>query len=195
MRVHVCFGNRVFVYFKKHQRNYCQSWCSGKQPNHFKPISVRHCIQILGAKKTSPTLSYWCGQSGAPITLFCFKGTYSSSTRSTPGENCKIYKQQNIVQEVGPAEDQNPSYSSNTETPDSSEHWGPYIVSQIHKLEDSSRFYGHSMLKWGLSGFAVLLACIYLFRDRLRDNVADEVADVASRSMGKVFSYACINQI
>ena len=68
-------------------------------------------------------------------------------------------------------------------------------MSQIHKLEESSRFYGHSMLKWGLSGFAVLLACIYLFRDRLRDNVADEVADVASRSMGKVFSYACINQI
>ena len=65
------------------------------------------------------------------------------------------------------------------------EHWGPYLVSRIHNLEESSRFHGYSTLRWGLSIIIAVLAGVYLFRDKLRDNVADEVADVASRSMGK----------
>ena len=65
-----------------------------------------------------------------------------------------------------------------------SEHWGPYLVSRIHSLEESSRFHGYSTLRWGLSVIVTVLASVYLFRDQLRDNVADEVADVASRSMG-----------
>ena len=64
------------------------------------------------------------------------------------------------------------------------EHWGPYLVSRIHNLEESSRFHGYSTLRWGLSIVVTVLAGVYLFRDQLRDNVADEVADVASRSMG-----------
>lgn len=65
------------------------------------------------------------------------------------------------------------------------EHWGPYLLSKIHSLEESSRFHGYSILRWGLSIAFAILASIYLFRDELRENVADEVADVASRSMGK----------
>lgn len=66
------------------------------------------------------------------------------------------------------------------------EHWGPYLVSQIHNLEESSRFHGYSTLRWGVSIITVTLVTVYVFRDQLRDNVADEVADVASRSMGRV---------
>ena len=65
------------------------------------------------------------------------------------------------------------------------EHWGPYLVSRIHSLEELSRFHGYSTLRWGLSIIVAALAGVYFFRDQLRDNVADEVADVASRSMGK----------
>lgn len=63
------------------------------------------------------------------------------------------------------------------------EHWGPYLVSRIHSLEELSRFHGYSTLRWGLSIIVAALAGVYFFRDQLRDNVADEFADVASRSM------------
>ncbi|XP_028398794.1 uncharacterized protein LOC114522327 [Dendronephthya gigantea] len=62
-------------------------------------------------------------------------------------------------------------------------HWGPYLVHKIHNLEESSRFHGYSTLRWGVSIITVTLVTIYVFRDQLRDNVADEVADVASRSL------------
>lgn len=42
------------------------------------------------------------------------------------------------------------------------------------------------MLRWGLSAFVLAGLAIYAFREQLRENVADEVADVASRSLGKV---------
>ena len=74
---------------------------------------------------------------------------------------------------------------SNTDSASANEHWGPYLVSRIHSLEESSRFHGYSILRWGLSIVVAVLVAVYVFRDRLRDNVADEVADVASRSMGK----------
>ena len=42
------------------------------------------------------------------------------------------------------------------------------------------------MLRWGLSALLLAGLAIYVFREPLRENVADEVADVASRSLGKV---------
>lgn len=139
--------------------------------------SPMQAITNLVAKNMVVSFSHYCG---TPITFSCLKTTSSKFKWNITGENIKRF---NIVQQCGFSQNLN---SSSSQIPDSSENWGPYIVNRIHKLEESSRFHGFSMLRWGLSGFLAFLACIYLFRDKLRDNVADEVADVASRSMGKI---------
>lgn len=59
------------------------------------------------------------------------------------------------------------------------------ILQRLHDLEESFRVRGHSILRWGLSALVVAGFAIYVFREPLRENVADEVADVASRSLGK----------
>lgn len=59
------------------------------------------------------------------------------------------------------------------------------ILQRLHDLEESFRVRGHSVLRWGLSALIVAGFVIYIFREPLRENVADEVADVASRSLGK----------
>lgn len=59
------------------------------------------------------------------------------------------------------------------------------ILQRLHDLEQSFRVRGHSVLRWGLSVLVVAGFIIYVFRETLRENVADEVADVASRSLGK----------
>jgi len=58
------------------------------------------------------------------------------------------------------------------------------ILQRLHDLEESFRVRGHSVLRWGLSALIVAGFVIYIFREPLRENVADEVADVASRSLG-----------
>ena len=60
------------------------------------------------------------------------------------------------------------------------------ILQRLHDLEESFRVRGHSVLRWGLSALIVAGFIIYIFREPLRENVADEVADVASRSLGKL---------
>ncbi|XP_068682267.1 uncharacterized protein [Montipora foliosa] len=57
------------------------------------------------------------------------------------------------------------------------------ILQRLHDLEESFRVRGHSVLRWGLSVLVVAGFMIYVFREPLRENVADEVADVASRSL------------
>lgn len=59
------------------------------------------------------------------------------------------------------------------------------ILQRLHDLEESFRVRGHSVLRWGLMALVVAGFAIYIFREPLRENVADEVADVASRSLGK----------
>jgi len=59
------------------------------------------------------------------------------------------------------------------------------ILQRLHDLEESFRVRGHSVLRWGISALIVAGFVIYIFREPLRENVADEVADVASRSLGK----------
>ena len=65
------------------------------------------------------------------------------------------------------------------------------ILQRLHDLEESFRVRGHSVLRWGLSALIVAGFVIYIFREPLRENVADEVADVASRSLGKQRTLAC----
>lgn len=60
------------------------------------------------------------------------------------------------------------------------------ILQRLQELEEAFRVRGHSVLRWGLSAVIVSGFVIYIFREQLKDNVADEVADVASRSLGKV---------
>lgn len=60
------------------------------------------------------------------------------------------------------------------------------ILQRLHGLEESLRVRGYSTLRWGLAVLLVTGFGIYIFREPLRENVADEVADVASRSLGKV---------
>lgn len=59
------------------------------------------------------------------------------------------------------------------------------ILQRLQDLEESFRVQGHSILRWGLSALVISGFFIYIFREPLRENVADEVADVASRSLGK----------
>ena len=59
------------------------------------------------------------------------------------------------------------------------------VLQRLHDLEQSFRVRGHSVLRWGISALVVAGFAIYVFRETLRENVADEVADVASRSLGK----------
>lgn len=59
------------------------------------------------------------------------------------------------------------------------------ILQRLHDLEQSFRVRGYSVLRWGLSALIVTGFTIYVFREPLRENMADEVADVASRSLGK----------
>mgnify|MGYP006973407228 CR=1 FL=1 len=76
-----------------------------------------------------------------------------------------------------------------TETPNdasSQHHHTVTILQRLHDLEESFRVRGHSVLRWGLSALVLAGLAIYVFREPLRENVADEVADVASRSLGKV---------
>ena len=57
------------------------------------------------------------------------------------------------------------------------------------------RVKGYSLLRWGLVAVAVMGITLYFFREEVRENVADEVAEVASRSLGKyhVCNYYYLN--
>lgn len=73
-----------------------------------------------------------------------------------------------------------------TDSSDStSHHHTTTILQRLQDLEESFRVRGHSILRWGLSALVIAGFVIYIFREPLRENVADEVADVASRSLGK----------
>lgn len=65
------------------------------------------------------------------------------------------------------------------------QHHTTTILQRLQDLEESFRVRGHSILRWGLSALVISGFVIYIFREPLRENVADEVADVASRSLGK----------
>ncbi|KAJ8045154.1 hypothetical protein HOLleu_08098 [Holothuria leucospilota] len=70
------------------------------------------------------------------------------------------------------------------------------VIERLHRLEDSLRYHGYSTIRIALGFAAVIGLSLYLFRDALRDNVADEVSQVASRSLedemviGKVEHFA-----
>ncbi|XP_001629412.2 uncharacterized protein LOC5508870 [Nematostella vectensis] len=58
------------------------------------------------------------------------------------------------------------------------------MIERLHDLEERYRVRGYSLLRWGLGLVVMGVISLYLFREELRENVADEVADVASRSLG-----------
>lgn len=62
-------------------------------------------------------------------------------------------------------------------------HHNTTILQRLQDLEESFRVRGHSILRWGLSALVISGFVIYIFREPLRENVADEVAVVASRSL------------
>ena len=83
-----------------------------------------------------------------------------------------------------PPKQERTGVSNEVDTPPHHPHTST-ILQRLHDLEESFRVRGHSVLRWGLSALIVAGFVIYIFREPLRENVADEVADVASRSLGK----------
>lgn len=60
------------------------------------------------------------------------------------------------------------------------------VVQRLHDIEESMRVKGYSLLRWGLVAIAMVVTTLYFFREEVRDNVADEVAVVATKSLGKL---------
>ena len=59
------------------------------------------------------------------------------------------------------------------------------IVVKVKDLENYLRVRGYSTMKWGIAILGVLGFVIYMFREPIKENLSDEVADVATRSLGR----------
>ena len=59
------------------------------------------------------------------------------------------------------------------------------IVVKVKDLEKYLRLRGYFALKWVLSLLGLAGFGIYMFREPIKDNLSDEVADVASRSLSR----------
>lgn len=81
-------------------------------------------------------------------------------------------------------------HTSNQNPPDSVHHSVVSVVQRLHGIEESMRVKGYSLLRWGLVAIVVMITTLYLFREEVRENVADEVAVVASKSLGRL-KYFC----
>lgn len=57
------------------------------------------------------------------------------------------------------------------------------ILDRLHRLEETLHIRGYSVLRWGLGLVVAVGLAVYMFREPLKENVADEIADVASRSL------------
>nr|XP_054757993.1 uncharacterized protein LOC129264161 [Lytechinus pictus] len=57
------------------------------------------------------------------------------------------------------------------------------VLHQLKKLENSLRFHGYSTVRIGVGVFIIIGLMVYLLRDPIRENVAVEVSQVASRSL------------
>ena len=58
------------------------------------------------------------------------------------------------------------------------------VVVKVKDLENYLRIRGYSTLRVGIAILVVTGFGIYMFREPIRENISDEVADVASRSLG-----------
>ncbi|XP_054758200.2 uncharacterized protein LOC129264356 isoform X2 [Lytechinus pictus] len=56
-------------------------------------------------------------------------------------------------------------------------------LKKLKKLENSLRFHGYSTVRIGVGVFIIIGLMVYLLRDPIRENVAVEVSQVASRSL------------
>ncbi|XP_041468094.1 uncharacterized protein LOC121418347 [Lytechinus variegatus] len=57
------------------------------------------------------------------------------------------------------------------------------VLHQLKKLENSLRFHGYSTIRIGVGVFIIIGLMVYILRDPIRENVAVEVSQVASRSL------------
>lgn len=60
------------------------------------------------------------------------------------------------------------------------------IVVKVKDLEKYLRMRGYFTLKWAISLLGIAGFAIYMFREPIKENLSDEVADVASRSLGMI---------
>lgn len=63
------------------------------------------------------------------------------------------------------------------------------VVVKVKDLENYLRIRGYSTLRVGITILLVTGFGIYMFREPIRENISDEVADVASRSLGLYLLY------
>lgn len=145
-------------------RRYVLALSCRKSPRHF----LSSCFSNFSPALTVPRVS--CVQSSADHeqvkNRLCTRRFVSQQSSEQP-------KKQELTHVSGAGDA--PPHHPHTTT----------ILQRLHELEESFRVRGHSVLRWGLSALVVAGFVIYIFREPLRENVADEVADVASRSLGK----------
>jgi len=102
----------------------------------------------------------------------CIFRTCSSTTKRNPNDITKVFSQ---------GMQQKRYSSTQTPNPTDSVH---YVVQRLHEIEERMRIKGYSLLRWGLVAIIVMVTTLYFFREEVRENVADEVAVVATRSLG-----------
>ena len=121
------------------------------------------------------------------VTTSVYRAAYSVLK---PGKSSSAFQTRGTLRTLGNnrspggVKKENEPQTSSTE--DVHSHQTITILQRLHDLEQSFNYRGYSVLRWGLISTIVLGLAIYVFREPLRENVADEVADVASRSLGKV---------
>ncbi|XP_033637582.1 uncharacterized protein LOC117298429 isoform X1 [Asterias rubens] len=73
-------------------------------------------------------------------------------------------------------------YNDESKKPPSLHHHDTVLVN-LQRLEDSLRYHGYSTVRIGFAVLVILGISVYTFRESIRENVADEVSQVASRSL------------
>ena len=66
------------------------------------------------------------------------------------------------------------------------------VVVKVKDLEEHWRIKGYSTFRWGLGILVLVGFGIYMFREPIKENLSDEVADVATRSLGGYRNSAAI---
>ncbi|XP_013400075.1 uncharacterized protein LOC106166155 [Lingula anatina] len=105
------------------------------------------------------------------------KGQFDGSSLRRPAQLCHhpFTRVQSYSQRSGPDQDQQSQHG---------EH-GHYsrIMERLVTIENDTRLYGYSTLRIGGAVVISTGIAVYLFREQIRENVADEVSQVTTRSL------------